>query len=97
METKELMTAIGSIAAEVAEINVNTRAIRTEVSLVSSQVKFLSQLMEDVAMEGSVQTERSKDALTSAYDLLQNSPLTKHPMFKDMLKPIEEMMQKQKA
>lgn len=97
-ELGTILDAIKTLENNVALIDSNVRAIRSEVGLLTAQVKYLSQLTEDVAMEGpQSQSTNGEDALNLAQDFLLKSPLAKHPMFKEMMKPLTDMINKTKG
>lgn len=96
-ETGTILTAISDLANSVALIDSNVRGIRSEVGLLTAQVKYLSQLTEDVAMEGPVPETNGADALNLAQDFLAKSPLAKHPMFQEMMQPLTDMINKTKG
>lgn len=98
MDTKEeqsIINLLNAMAADIALMKVNVRETRTEVALIFAQVSHLAQITEDLAEEA--HNEPSGEALDVAYDFLQKSPLAKHPMFKEMLGPLEDMIKKTKA
>lgn len=96
-EQESMEVVVNRMAAELAVIAVHARETRTEVAALTHQVKYLSQLTEDVIMEDKTMDASKSDALTSAYDFLEQSPMAKHPMFKEMMGPLQEMIKKQKA
>lgn len=97
-ELGTILGAISEIATAIALIDSNVRGIRSEVGLLTAQVKYLSQLTEDVAMDEQNNPGPSgDDALNLAQEFLSKSPLAKHPMFKEMMQPLTDMINKTKG
>lgn len=97
LDNKSSVDLINKMAVDMATIKAFMREMRTELALISSQVKYFTQLTETIAEEGPVGNKIGDDALETANEFLQNSPLSKHPMFQEMLKPLQDMIKKTKA
>lgn len=88
------------LANELAIIKAEFGEMKKVVGLLNNQVAYLVQLSETIVEYGNPCQETKQsgaDSLDMLKELLHNSPLKKHPMFADMLKPLEEMLSKQKA
>lgn len=85
---------------ELAIIKVEFGEMKKGIAILNGQMSYLTQLSETIVEYGKPCEEsqhRNADNLDMLKELLANSPLKKHPMFKDMIQPIEDMISKQKA
>lgn len=92
-----LIATINRMAVDMATIKAFMREMRTEITLQSSQIKYFTQLTETIAEEEPIKNQIGTDALEAANKYLQSSPLSKHPMFKEMIEPLQDMINKTKA
>ncbi len=78
----------------------NAKAIQQlmiQIQTLTDKVNYITTLLEDVAMENSPcnQKKRQNKDMETILNMVKNSPLKKHPMFAEMLKPLEDIIGKQ--
>lgn len=75
------------------ELHRQITGIGEEVSGLGKQIAYLTVLMETDIGERTPCPEKNKDNMKAVLELLQNSPLSKHPVFKDAMAPLEKLFE----
>lgn len=97
VQETSMMDLLNIIAHDTAILKSDSRAIRVEMVRLSNAVDYLTKLSETIAEEEKQVNPQGAEALEAVQAMLNNSHMSKHPMFKEMLGPLEKMIKAQKA